>query len=92
MTDASLQPTFVLHRRPYRETSLLMELFARDAGRVGVVARGARRHGARPLEPFVELQARWGGRGDLGQLYDAEPVGGALPIRGTALYSGFYLN
>jgi len=93
-TDPALQPAFVLHRRPYRETSLLVELLTRGDGRVGVVARAARRRrrGVPPLEPFVELQVRWRGRGDLGQLLDAESSSAPLRLRGTALYSGFYLN
>ena len=93
MSVAALQPAFVLHRRPYRETSLLAELFARDAGRVGVVARGARRRrGLAPLEPFRELGVHWRGRGELGQLDQAEPLSPAPALRGSALYSGFYLN
>lgn len=93
MTDTALQPAFVLHRRPYRETSLLVELLTRQDGRVGVVARGARRRrGAAPLEPFVEFQVRWHGRGDLGQLLAAESVAPPRQLQGAALYSGFYLN
>ncbi len=93
MSDAALRPAYVLHRRPYRETSLLVELLTRDEGRVGVVARGARRRrGAAPLEPFVELLVRWGGRGELGQLHGAESVGVGPRLSGAALYSGFYLN
>lgn len=93
MTSATLQPAFVLHRRPYRETSLLVELLTRDDGRVGVVARGARRRrGAPPLEPFVEFQVHWHGRGDLGQLLAAESVAPPRRLLGAALYSGFYLN
>jgi DNA repair protein RecO (recombination protein O) len=91
MNDAQ-QPAFVLHRRPYRETSLLVELFARDAGRVGVVARGGRRRGVVPLEPFVEFEARWRGRGDLGRLLGAEPAAPPRALHGDALYSGFYVN
>ena len=92
-TNLALQPAFVLHRRPYRETSLLVELLTQTDGRVGVVARAARRRrGAPPLEPFVELQVRWRGRGDLGQLLDAEGTTSPLRLSGTALYSGFYLN
>ena len=92
-TNLALQPAFVLHRRPYRETSLLVELLTQTDGRVGVVARAARRRrGAPPLEPFVELQVRWRGRGDLGQLLDAESTTSPLRLSGTALYSGFYLN
>jgi len=85
---------YILHRRAYRETSLLVELFTEDAGRVGVVARGARkpRRGGTPLEPFRPLQVGWGGRGELRSLYGAEALGAPAGLRGEALYLGFYLN
>jgi DNA repair protein RecO (recombination protein O) len=93
MSGGALSPAFVLHRRAYRESSLLVELLTRDAGRVGVVARGARRRrGSTPLEPFVGLLVQWGGRGELGQLRAVERAEPAPRLVGTALYSGFYLN
>ncbi|HKL77216.1 MAG TPA: DNA repair protein RecO [Gammaproteobacteria bacterium] len=92
MTEAD--SAFILHRRPYRETSLLVELFTRGSGRVGVIARGARkpRKGATPMEPFRPLQATWTGRGDLRTLRTAEPEGTAVIAAGEALYLGFYVN
>lgn len=89
-----LQPAFVLHRRAWRESSLLVELLTLEGGRVGVVARGARRRRG-PLaacEPFVELQVAWRGRGELGQLVTAEPGGPGWRLHGDALFSGLYLN
>jgi DNA repair protein RecO (recombination protein O) len=85
---------YILHRRPYRETSLLVELFSEDAGRVGVVARGARkpRKGGTPLEPFRPLQVTWAGRGELRSLRTSEALGTPAALRGEALYLGFYLN
>lgn len=89
------EPAFVLHSRPYRETSLLVEVFARDAGRLALVARGARR----PRSPvrgvlmaFQPLLLSWFGRGELRTLKSAEWQGGSLPLRGRALICGFYLN
>ncbi len=93
MNDRALRPAFVLHRRAYRESSLLVELLTLDEGRIGVVARGARRRrGGTPLEPFGELLVRWGGRGELGQLHAFESAAQPSRLVGTALYSGFYLN
>jgi len=59
-----------------------------------VVARGGRkpRKGGTVLEPFRPLQASWTGRGELRSLGAVEPAGGAVPLRGEALYLGFYLN
>ena len=90
-----LQPAYVLHRRPYRETSLLLEIFTRDHGRLGLVARGVRGARARAktvLQAFVPLLVSWSGRGDLGTLGSFESNGFAPLPRGRALYSAFYLN
>ncbi len=94
MTASEAQRAYVLHRRPFRETSLLAELFADGSGRVGMVARGARKpgKGATPLEPFRPLWVSWGGRGELRTLKRVEPGGGGVGLRGEPLYLGFYLN
>lgn len=94
MNRIRLQPAFILHRRPYRETSLLVEAFTRDYGRKGLVARGARRPGSGlrgMLEPFRPLLLSWSGRGELASLNGAEGAGGP-PLEGRTLWSGFYLN
>ena len=90
-----LQPAYLLHRKPYRDTSLLLELFTRDYGRIGLVARGAR--GAKSklkgvLQPYQPLLISWSGRGELQTLTSAEAQGGAVFLQGDALVSGFYLN
>ena len=90
------QPAFVLHERPYRETSLLVEAYTRDHGRVGLVARGVRT--ARPriaratLAPLQPVVLSWSGRGELATLTAAEPVGRALRPEGEALLGALYLN
>jgi DNA repair protein RecO (recombination protein O) len=89
------QPAFVLHRRSYRETSLLLDLLTRDFGRVGVVARGARgsRRGPGPAcQPFRPLVVSWSGRADLKTLTAVESVAAAPPIAGERLYSALYVN
>lgn len=92
---ADLQPAFVLHQRPYRESSLLLEVFGVGAGRVGLIAKGARRPKSplrAQLAPFRPLLLSWRGRGDLGLVVAAEPDGPALVIPPAALASGLYLN
>ncbi|PJG81939.1 DNA repair protein RecO [Caviibacterium pharyngocola] len=89
------QRGFVLHRRDYRETSLLVELFTEDSGRLTVLAKGARAKRSplkSLLQPFTPLLLRWSGRGELKVLTKAEPAAIALPLQGAALYSGFYVN
>lgn len=86
---------YVLHQRPYRESSALLEVFAESHGRVGLVARGVRSPKSRQrgdLQPFRPLRLSWSGRGELGTLTGVEADGAAPPLQGTRLYSAFYLN
>ncbi|MCV6605752.1 MAG: DNA repair protein RecO [Porticoccaceae bacterium] len=86
------EPAFVLHTRPYRESSKLVELFTFNHGRIRAVARGSRRKGSVPLAPFIQLAATWGGRSDLKSIYSAEPEGLPVTLQGEQLFTGFYLN
>ncbi|MEE8429309.1 MAG: DNA repair protein RecO [Gammaproteobacteria bacterium] len=94
-TRATLQPAYILHRYPYRDTSLLVEAFTRDYGRLGLVARGARRptNRQRPyMQPFRPLLISYSGRSELSTLTGCESSGPAIALKGTLLFSGFYLN
>jgi DNA repair protein RecO (recombination protein O) len=89
------QPGFVLHSYPYRETSLIIDVFSRDYGRVALVAKGAKRpHSALRgvLQTFQPLGLSWSGKGEVRTLTTAEWVGGMLPLAGDALLCGFYVN
>lgn len=89
------QRAFVLHSRPYSETSLLLDFFTEGEGKIRLLAKGARRNRS-PLrgclQPFTPLLIRWGGKGEIKTLINADPVSLALPLTGTVLYSGLYLN
>ena len=89
------QPAFVLHSYPYRETSLIIEAFTRNSGRVALVARGARRPRSilrGVLLAFQPLLLSWGGKAELRTLHKAEWQGGLPQLRGRGLLCGFYLN
>lgn len=89
------QPAFVLHAYPFRETSLIVETYSRDHGRIAMVARGARRPKSAlrgTLLPFQPLLLSWAGKQELRTLIRAEWRGGYAPLRGQALICGFYLN
>ncbi|MCB1668669.1 MAG: DNA repair protein RecO [Porticoccaceae bacterium] len=90
------EEAFVLHSRPYRETSRLVDIFTRHYGRFRVVARGSRGGSARKrslnLMPFTLLQLSWSGQSELKNLMAAESVAATPFFRGKTLYSGFYLN
>jgi DNA repair protein RecO (recombination protein O) len=90
----SLEPAFVLHRRSYRETSFLLETLTARHGRMGLIARGARRRAqtVSDLQPFRPLLLSWTGRGELPTLTGAEAAAGACELREDRLYSGFYVN
>ena len=86
---------YVLHSYPYRETSLIVQVWTQMHGRFAAVAKGARRprSAARGLlVPFQPLSLAWFGRGEVKTLKNAEPAGPALPLAGTSLLSAFYLN
>lgn len=89
------QPAFVLHTYPFRETSLVVETFTRNFGRVGLVARGARRPKSALrglMMAFQPLLLSWAGKSELRTLHKAEWQGGIPQLQGLGLMCGFYLN
>ena len=89
------QPGFVLHSYPYRETSLIVEVFSRDHGRIGLVAKGARRPMSQlrgVLMAFQPLLIDWSGGGEMKTLVRAEWQGGQPLLGGQALLCAYYLN
>ncbi len=89
------EPAFVLHHHDYGETSLLLEVLTRQHGRIGLLAKGARRARS-PLRfaliPFQPLTVSYSGRGELPVLSVAEPLAPAPLLTGAGLYCGLYLN
>ncbi|HZW87171.1 MAG TPA: DNA repair protein RecO [Gallionella sp.] len=85
----------VLHSYPFRETSLILDVFSRQHGRLAIVARGARRAKSSlrgVLRSFQPLLLSWFGKGEVRTLHSAEWQGGQPCLQGTALMCGFYLN
>ena len=90
------EPAFVLHARPWRETSLLVEVLTREHGRLGLLARGVQsprkqllRAALQPLQSIVFSAVQ---RGELAQLRQAEAVDAAPRLSGDAMLGGFYVN
>jgi len=84
-----------LHTYPFRETSLVVETFTRNFGRVGLVARGARRPRSAMrglMMAFQPLLLSWAGKSELRTLHKAEWLGGVPQLQGLGLMCGFYLN
>lgn len=89
------QPGWVLHTRAWRETSLIVEVLSRDHGRMGLVAKGARRPGSAlrgALMAFQPLLLSWSGAGELKTMTRADWQGGLPRLGGLALMCGYYLN
>jgi len=89
------EPAYVLHRRPWRESSLLVDLFTLNHGRIRVIGRGgnsARSPLKAQLQPFQPLLLDWSGRSELKTLTQVEVLSGPALVRPPALYSGLYLN
>lgn len=90
-----LQPAYILHARPYRDTSLLVDFLTPDYGRVTAVARGVRKSKTpkrQLLNPFNRLLVCWQGKTDMKLLTSFESDNHFLTLTANHLYSGFYLN
>lgn len=90
-----MERAYVLHSRPYRETSLLIEALTATQGRISLVARGAKSGKAKlsaVLQPFVPLTITWYGNGELVTLKMAEHGGAPINLLGAAAVCGLYLN
>lgn len=91
-----LEPCYLVHAFHYRETSLIVEVFTRHAGRLALIAKGARRNKSRwrcVLQPFRKLAINASGRGEMLTLTHAEELDLPQPrVSGACLYSGLYVN
>lgn len=95
INKVTLQPAFVLHSRPYRDTSLLVDILTMQYGRLTVVARGARSMKSQfrgILSPFLPLLLSFSGRNELRTLQQAETRRVSYELKNKVLLSGFYLN
>ncbi len=91
----SEEPAYVLHRYDWSESSLILEVFTRNHGRIALVAKGAKKPSSnfRPiLLPLQPLQVAYGGDTEIRTLKGAEWMGGHVMPTGDALMSGYYLN
>jgi len=89
------EPIYVLHSHPWKETSLLLDVFSRSHGRLALVAKGAKRPTSAlraVLLGFQPCAAGWSGRGEVRTLTRAEWIGGQAPLAGLPLLCGFYFN
>lgn len=89
------EPAFILHHRPFADTSRILDIISPNHGRLAVVARGSRSAKSRlrgVLRPFLPLKLSWVIRSELGTLTGAEMNGAPISLQGDALMSGYYTN
>lgn len=89
------QSVYVLHSYPFKETSLVVELFSQQFGRVAAVAKGARRPRSAMrgmLQSFQLLTGTWSGKNELKTLHSLDWAHGLVNLQGEALMCGFYMN
>ena len=89
------EPAFLLHHRPYQDSSRILDIISANHGRLALVARGSRSAKSRlrgVLRPFMPLSLSWVIRTDLGTLTGAEMDGAPISLQGDALMSGYYAN
>lgn len=92
---AQLEAAFLLHHRPWSDSSRILELMTRRHGRITLFAHGSRRPKSpyrAVLQPFIPLLLSWSGRADGGTLTSAEIGAATAPLPAAQLLSGFYLN
>ena len=95
MIAEGLQRCFVLHRRPYSESSLILDVFSEEYGRLTLMSKGVRSKRSQlkgALQPFTPLLLKWSGKGSMKTLRQAEPISLGLPLSGLTLYSAMYVN
>ena len=92
-----MQPAYILHSRPYRDSSVILEVFTAEQGRLSLVGKGARRKArggsnAALLQPFIPLLLSFSGRSEMKTLTQVESAGDAPALMGERLFSGLYVN
>jgi DNA repair protein RecO (recombination protein O) len=99
MTQAArrieLTPGYILHHRPWRDTSRILEVLTREHGRLTLFAHAVRGPAARlapVLQPFWPLLLSWSGRGEAPPLRHAERADDAGPLPPACVMAAFYLN
>lgn len=93
---SEMEPAYLLHRRPYANQGALVECLTLHHGRFPAIAKGIYRRGrssnAAILQPFIPLNLKWSGKGEVKTLTGYEVEGRAIELRGKSLYCGFYIN
>ena len=93
--NVELTPCFILHSRSYLESSLILDIFSREYGRLHLIAKGAKREKsafAGFLQPYQRLLMAWRGKSELMTLIDVEADIKAYELSEGRMIAGFYVN
>jgi DNA repair protein RecO (recombination protein O) len=88
-------PAYILHSRPFKDTSVIIDCLSRQHGLVSLIAKGAKRPRSRlvgKLQPFILLSLSWVGRSELKTLTEVETQNLSPVLTGSKILLGFYLN
>lgn len=91
----ALHSCFILHKRSYRESSLLLDVFSSEYGRISLIAKGGRRSKKNTqalYQAYRNLNISWAGRGEMGTLTGIESIGAEFGLKGEQVIAAFYLN
>ena len=90
-----LTPCFILHSRPYLESSLILDIISREHGRLHLIAKGAKRKKSAfsgLLQPYQRLLMSWRGKSELMTLTDVETDIEPYELKDVRVIAGFYVN
>lgn len=93
--QTALHHAYILHSRPYQDSSAILDCFSSQQGLISVIARGAKRPRSRQsmlARPFIKLQIAWCGKGDLKTLTQIEAEYFHPILQGSKILLGLYLN
>jgi len=93
--SSGLQACFLLHHKPYQESSVLIDVLTQNSGKISLIAKGVRQQKAKYLgllRPFLPLNISYSGKNELKLLNHVETGNSELILPGINMYCGFYLN
>ncbi|SMM99395.1 DNA recombination and repair protein RecO [uncultured Candidatus Thioglobus sp.] len=91
MTKIDLTPAFLIHRRAFKDSSLLLDFFTQEYGKIRLVGRGSRKSKT-PIQMFQHIKISFSGRGELKTLGTVEVEDKPRNLRGDLLILGMYAN
>ena len=93
--DSEFYTAYLLHRRPFSDSQVMLDMLVEGVGQLRMLARVSGRQATKhkaQLQPFQSLLVQYNGKSDLKYINRFEPHGRQTMLQGTELYCGFYMN